>query len=304
MIGLTVPFAAWRGSSTLIPWLFAVLATTATGCWAQSGPGWGLLLETSAGYDNNITRAKTSGDQLQDTSVMVNLSKSQTVGLTGNSRLVLAGVLGGERFQNYTGLSHLDLGLEAEWQYRESSDFSAPTLGLFAKLKVEDYETDVRDGQRLSLGLSLTQPLTDRITLFSALASNQRFATSKVFSTADTSVRMNLDYALSAHQTIYLGGEYRNGDVVSTGRASLENVTISKIFVQDSAFSGGQFFSYKVDGTTWLATLGYNQALGPRQAIDLSWRHVESTPLVRPSWANSARSYVSDQVFATYLLRF
>jgi hypothetical protein len=304
MMGSTVPCAMEHGSRPLATWLFAALATASVGSWAQTSPGWGLLLDTAVVYDNNITRAKSATDQLQDSALTANLSKNHVIGLGPTSRLVLAGVLGGERFQAYSKLSHLDLGLEAEWQYRESSDFFAPTVGVFAKYKLEDYESDVRDGQRLGLGLSLTQPLTDRITLFAALSSNQRFATSKVFSTTDAAVRFNLDYALGARKTLYLGGEYRNGDVVSTGRASLENVTISKVFVQDDAFSGGQFFSYKVEGATWLTTVGYNQALGPRQAIDFSWRHVESTPSLRPSWATSARSYVSDQVFATYLLRF
>ena len=146
--------------------------------------------------------------------------------------------------------------------------------------------------------------MTDRINLFGALGYNGRSANSVVFQTADTSLRMNLDYALRSHGTLYLSAEYRDGDIVSTGRSSLENVTVAKVLVQDDAYAGGQFFSYRFGGTTVLTTLGYNVGLGARDSIDISWRRVESTPNVRPAWATSPNSYVTNQVSASYLMRF
>jgi len=284
--------------------VLALLSGAPLAALADTDNGFGLLVDAGLTLDDNVTRAKEGNDRLSDNAYSVNISKAKTFPLGGQTRLLLTGVLGGERFQTYTGLSHLDAAMEAELQYRESSEFLAPTLGLFAKLKYEDYESDLRDGYRYSLGLSISQPLTDRISLFAALASNQRYSSSKVFTTLDTSARMNLDYALSARQALYLSAEYRVGDVVSTGRASLENVTISKVFVLDNAFTGGQFFSYKINGSTWLTTVGYNHSLGPNGAIDVAWRRVESTPELRPSWATSPRSYISNQLLASYLFRF
>lgn len=285
-------------------WLLALSLGTPLAALADAGGGFGLLLDAGLTFDDNVTRAKEGADRLNDSAYSLNISKSKFFPVSPQSRLLLTGVIGGERFQTYTGLSHLDAALETELQYRESSEFSAPTLGLFAKLKFEDYESGVRDGHRYSVGVSISQPLTDRINLFAALASNQRTSSSKVFSTVDTSARMHLDYALSARKALYLSAEYRKGDVVSTGRSSLENVTISKVFVLDNAFTGGQFFSYKIDGSTWLTTVGYNHALGPNGSFDVAWRRVESTPELRPSWATSPRSYISNQLLATYLLRF
>lgn len=297
---LTCPRARWGLPG--ICWVLVLLGGSPLT--AQADTGFGLLVDAGLTLDDNVTRAKEGNDRLSDTAYSVNISKAKTFPLGGQSRLLLTGVLGGERFQTYTGLSHLEAGLETELQYRASSEFLAPTLGLFAKLKYEDYESDLRDGARYSVGLSISQPLTDRINLFAALASNQRTSNSKVFSTVETSARMNLDYALSARQALYLSAEYRVGDVVSTGRASLENVTIAKVFVLDNAFTGGQFFSYKINGSTWLTTVGYNHSLGPNGAIDVAWRRVESTPELRPSWATSPRSYISNQLLASYLFRF
>ncbi len=285
-------------------WALLLCLGTALPALADENQGFGLLLDAGLTLDDNVTRAKEGNDRLNDAAYSVNLSKSATWALGSQSRLLFTGILGGERFQSYAGLSHLDAAVEAELQYRESSEFSAPTLGVFAKVKAEDYESSLRDGYRYSLGLSLSQPLTDRIGLFATLASNQRTSNSKVFSTVDTSARMSLDYALSARKALYLSAEYRVGDVVSTGRASLENVTISKVFVLDNAFTGGQFFSYKINGSTWLTTVGYNHSLGPNGAIDIAWRRVESTPELRPSWATSPRSYISNQLLASYLFRF
>lgn len=271
---------------------------------AQSGDGFGLLLDAGFTFDDNTTRAKVSADKLSDSAYSLNISKSKFFPVSTQSRLLLTGVVGAERFQTYTGLSNIGAAAEAELQFRESSEFLAPTLGFFAKIKVEDYQSHLRDGNRYTLGVSLSQPLTDRINLFTALASNQRTSKSQVFSTVDTSARLNLDYALSSHKALYLNAEYRLGDVVSTGRSSLESVTISKVFVLDNAFTGGEFFSYKINGSTWLTTVGYNHALGPNGSIDVAWRRVESTPELRPAWATSPRSYVSNQLLATFLLRF
>lgn len=301
---LTRTSARARMALSTLPLCMAWVLAFPSSALADAGGGFGLQLDAGLTFDDNVTRAKEGADKLSDSAYSLNISKSKFVPLSAQSRVLLAGIVGGERFQNYTGLSHLDATLEAELQYRESSEFSAPTLGLFAKLTFADYESDVRDGHRYSVGVSISQPLTDRIHLFAALASNQRTSSSKVFSTVDTSARMNLDYALSARQAFYLNAEYRVGDVVSTGRSSLESVTISKVFVLDSAFTGGQFFSYKIDGSTWLTTVGYNHSLGSNGAIDIAWRRVESTPALRPSWATSPRSYISNQLLATYLLRF
>ena len=72
-----------------------------------------------------------------------------------------------------------------------------------------------------SVGVSVRQYLTDRIQLSGELAHNERITTGDVFSTRDNSLRLSLDYALSGDSTLYLAGEHRSGDSVSSGQASL-----------------------------------------------------------------------------------
>ena len=175
---------------------------------------------------------------------------------------------------------------------------------MSAKLTAEEFESTLRDGYRFSTGVSVRVPLTDRIALFGAAGFSLRNARSEVFSTRDRSLRANVDYGLSDRATLYLGSEWRFGDIVSTGRPSLENATIAKVLAQDDAYAGGQLFSYRVEGRTALLTAGYNLSFGPKDSIDLSWRHIRATPGLRPSFVSSPRSYKANQLSAVYLLRF
>ncbi len=263
-------------------------------------------LQVDAAYvnDDNVTRAKEGPDRLSDSSYVVNVSKTENIQLSDNSRVAITGTVGGERFQNYNGLSHFNAGVEAEWQYRESSEFDAPTFGVFGRFSLERFQSWLRNSYRTSFGVTARQPLTDRISVFGALSRNGRVANSDVFSTQETALRLNADYQLSARTTLYATGEFRYGDIVSTGQPSLENISIAKVFTQDDAYASGQLFSYKFEGRTTLFTLGYNLALGPRDSLDISWRRVESTPGLRPAFATSPQSYITNQVGITYLVRF
>lgn len=270
----------------------------------RGGPPLNLQVEAGATRDDNVTRAKAGRDKQSDDMYSVNVSRTFHWGLGQESRVSLTGTLGGEKFRNFNGLSNIMATGEAEYQYRASSEFDEPTFGAFARLSAQGFETSLRDGYRFSAGLSYRQALSDRINLFAALSHNLRRANSAVFDTSDNSLRLNVDYELSDTGTLYLGTEYRRGDIVSTGRPSLENVSIAKVFAQDDAYPGGQFFSYRFDGTTVLATLGYNVALGRKDSIDFSWRHVRSTPGLRPAFVTTERSYKANQLSAVYLLRF
>ncbi len=263
-----------------------------------------VQVEAGAVYDDNVTRAKAGADRRGDHSYALNISKTLSQPLSANSQLLLTGTLGGEKFRRFNGLSRLAASAEAEYQLRASSEFDEPTFGAFARLTAEGFESSLRDGYRFSAGLSYRQPLTDRINVFAAVSHNLRNASSRVFSTRENAIRGNIDYALSETGILYLGAEYRKGDIVSTGRASLENVTTGNVLAQDDAYPGGQMFSYRLRGSTVLLTMGYNLALGPRDSIDFSWRHIRSTPGLRPSFVTTPRSYIANQLSAVYLMRF
>jgi hypothetical protein len=278
-----------------------------TAAYADPQGAWKRLdIRADAGFmfDDNVTRAKDTADIRSDHAYSVDVSKVFIFPGTEHTRTLLTGLLGGEKFVRYSGLSHAFGGIQGEFQYRSSAGFSSPTFAVFARAFAEQYESKLRDGSRYSAGVSMRQPVTDRIQLFGALAHDERKGESDVFDTKDDAFRLNLDYTVTRTGTLYLTGEYRRGDIVSTGQPTLELIDIARVFDLDDAFPGEQLYCYRFDGKTVIATLGYNIGFSSRHSLDISWRRIESTPDQRPSYATSPTSYVDNQYSIVYLVNF
>lgn len=255
-------------------------------------------------FDDNVTRANGGGARLTDHSYSVNLGQPAIFPVADHQRVLLTGSLGGERFDRFKGLSRLTGTVHGEFQYRSSAEFGTPTFALFAGITAEQYQSWLRDGFRYSAGVSIRQAVTDRIRLFGVAAHNVRYGNSAVFDNKDNAARISLDYSLYDTVTAYLGGEYRRGDLVIAGPWSWSFYN-ANAYAQDDAFPGWGIYSFRFDGSTALATLGFNVRVSPRASVDLFWRRARSSvAYVTPSWSNATLSYVTDQYSAAYLVRF
>jgi uncharacterized protein YhjY with autotransporter beta-barrel domain len=263
----------------------------------------GFMVSAGYSYDSNVTRASDPQDVRSDTIYSVSASKAMTFTTSKFTRLKLICFIDSEEFRTYTGLGHISGGGEGEFMYRTSGDFGAPTFGIFARFTDDAYESTLRDGTRTSAGVTLRQPLSDRISMFAAIANNDRETNTEVFNTKDVSARMNFDYAIDMGQTLYLTGEYRKGDIVSTGQPSLLVVDMSTVFIRDDVFTATPFYDYRMKGRTVLVTLGYNLSLGTKDSLDFSWRGVRSTPDYTPAYATPV-SYTDNQYSISYLMVF
>lgn len=263
-----------------------------------------IRVETGFSWDDNVTRARDASSKLSDGIVNLGFSYGRFFPLGNNSRFAASVFLNGDKFRDYPGLGSASAGLQGEYQYRTSAAFDAVTFGIFARLNFDEFESRLRDGHRYSVGINARRALTDRIDIFGELAGNVRYAKSAVFDRRDVSIRGNVDYALTKKGTLYLTGEFRRGDTVSTGFPSLENLDIAEVLVQDDAFDG-RYFSYRTDAKTVIGTMGYNLSLGPRDSIDFSWRRAEARPLQSPGFQVSGPfRYVANQYAIIYLTRF
>ncbi len=264
----------------------------------------GLMVAAGYAFEDNASRASEPSDKLSDIIYSLTVSKAKSIVMSPHTKLTLSGFLDMEKFHTYTGLGHISGGGQAEYLYRASGEFGSPTYGIFARFTADNYESTLRDGSRRSAGVTLRKPVTDRIHLFGALADNVRTGRSDVFNTHDVSVRTNLDYALAANKTIYLTGEYRKGDIISSGRPSLKILDIATVFVHDDAFDALGFHAYRMKGKTSVLTLGYNLAFGAKDSIDLSYRWVHSVPDKTPSFPTTSTSYTDKQLSISYLMAF
>jgi hypothetical protein len=305
--------AAWGGGGAGTCWLRCLGATLLVLASAGAGPagaqeaGEPLVTSFDVGlaYDDNVARGKDDERRRPDSVLNVNLNMRRFYAIDENSRWVVTWFAGADAFLEYTRLGRVFGGAKAEYQYRPSAAFDAPTQALFAQFSGDQYDSAVRRGYRIALGASVLLPITDRILLFGAYTHSRRDAKSAVFDSAENSLRVNLDYGLSRSGTLYLGAEYRAGDIVSSGPASLANLDIAKWLVRDDAFSDGQVFAYRFEGQTVIATTGYNFAFDTNNAVDFALRYAVSRPDDMPAFAGAVRArYEVGQFFAAYLRSF
>jgi hypothetical protein len=279
---------------------------TGMGTAAWAGSRWSIVdrVQVNLGYtyDDNVTRGRTGDEILADQLLGLNLSADGHVRINDNTRVVVTGMLNGEKFKTYNGLSNLSGGLQAELHYRQSAAFEAVTFGAFARGWLDNYESHLRDGSHFAVGVNAQGALTDRIGVHGELAWNQRHAQSDVWDLHYYSARLNLDYSLGRSGTVYLNGEYRRGNTVSDGRATLVNVSLAQVFVLDDAFPGKQLYAYRLDARTWVGTLGYNLPLGQRTSIDISWRRAQGTPTERLEFDVQGSLRYTDNLYSLFLL--
>ena len=264
-----------------------------------------LRVDASYSYDDNVSRSREARDKLADSIFGVNVAKGRIFRTSEHTRVVASLFGQAEQFYEQIGLGRVSGGGQAELQYRSSGDFDAMTFGVLGRAQGDYYQSDKRRGYRYHVAFSARRSLTDRIEAFAALTGNVRYAKSAVWDNKDYGAKVNFDYALGGPLgSLYFTGEYRKGDFVSSGRFALESIDVAEVLTPDDAFGLG-YFAYRTDAKAWLGTFGYNRPLGPRDALDFSYRRVQVTPTSRPTFElNGPFRYIDNQYSIVYLMRF
>lgn len=258
--------------------------------------------------DNNLNRAGGDDESLWDSLAQFRVATSTIVPVSRHTRLRLTGALDTTAHDRYPDLNNVALGLGAEYQYRPSAGFSAPTLGLFTRFGLAGYDSDLRSGSRLALGINARKRLTDRIHLFGAVSRNFRDARSEVFDGQYSAAQVNIDYSLGERGLIYLGGEFRRGDTVTSAGRSSPFADLADEVEVDDGYHNRDLLAYRYGAETQMVTLGYNLPLGPRDALDIALRRVRSEPTGEGETgiysASGGSAYFTTQLLMSYLMRF
>ncbi len=254
-------------------------------------------------YEDNVSRSRDKPNRLWDNIFSASGTYTRTWVFNANTRLQATGLLSGEKFDRWQGLGRASAGLQAEGQYRASGAFDAPTYAIVARGFYDEFESELRTGPRYFLGLNARRAITDRIDAFAEVGGNYRYGRSAVFRGHDFSAKVNLDYALTRKSTLYLAGEFRQGDIVSSGPPSLA-AGVAEVLVPDDAFASRNYVAYRIDGRTYISTLGLNVPLGARDSIDFSWRRSEGRASRDLGFDLGPLRYVDNLYSLVYLMRF
>ncbi len=254
--------------------------------------------EYAVTYDNNVNRAGTAGTPLLvDGFVSYRWSRSNRRDTAYGKRHSKDIYIGTDIYTSYLGLSKIYAGMSRNYQRRKSGSFGVPTYSWFADGRLEYFPlSSMRNGLLLKFGGARRKQFTDRINFYSALTGRYRISQGAVFDTLDASLLFNADYILARRKTLYIAVDIRQGDVVASADPSTpaaSYVTTYAQAIEDDTVFANQF-AYRLDASTLIYSIGYNQVVGGRGSLDFSLRAIRSSTV-------GGFTYDANQISFAYL---
>lgn len=237
------------------------------------------------GYDSNPLNAR--GEDVQGGGFATfGLRADQPLREGLSSRWDLRGSLQGEAWDEPGGLSHIRGQAQLRWRYRADGGFYTPSLSAWGSAVWLEYDSHLRDGAEVRLGISLQQPVNTAFIARAAAGAFTRDSASPVFDLAGASLALGMDWTPVPRLVVYGAFQWQVGDTVSTSSTVLpyadvgepEDALRRRSAAKSSHIAGcvGQTCAYRVDAETGIASLGLNLALGRDWALDLQSLYADS----------------------------
>ncbi|MGH8851818.1 MAG: hypothetical protein ACREYD_12555 [Casimicrobiaceae bacterium] len=270
--GLTRRRRAWAASL----WLSAGLLAAAGPCRAE----WFFDVRPGVFYDDNLTRAQQPADVRGDGAASVAAAAGWFCAASGADGITLTLEANSEAYARFNGLNLLSVGGGAAYRHKFGLGREAPWVSLALDVARDDYRGDIRDGDRLDARLEFGRRFTDRFDASLGITFDRRFAkndrpvvpgiSGKVFDLRGQGVFARAAFDIT--ERLQLGGRIavRRGDVESTTRPNLDIFLASDAIAADPTF-GGDFFAYRLRGTTTSASASLSWALSDRSSLNFSY---------------------------------
>lgn len=253
------------------PWPLLVLACL--GVPAAAAPAWDVDLALH--YEDNLTRGQLDTDRLGDTAVEVGGHGSMTLLTTERSSLIGEAGVSTQWWLDYTAVARLAGDGALRYRTRLGADSAAPWLELgLAGSVLRFRDSALRDGAQGRLGITLGQPLSERLSGRVGYVWQVRVADEDtVFDATTQDVFAQLDFAVNDRCLIYGGITVRQGDLVTVAlvpnaRALRAASAVSKDL--DTAFGSAPRRAYRIDGDVVEGEVGINLMLQAGLALDLA----------------------------------
>ena len=212
-----------------------------------------------------------------------------------------------QAFARYERLDNARFSAEGRLRYRASGDLLEPTFALFVRPAATASASSSRGGLDLGSGVSVNVPLSESVTVDLAAESDSVAAASVVFSGVHQRYVFHLEDSLTERDSLFLVAQYLHGDTTVSGNASLEDPNHASVFtdLRDDAFSDRGLTTYRMEGQTRVAKLGYVRTTADGASLELALQWSRAAPVGgAPFLPSVPDGYVSRSVNATYAFHF
>jgi opacity protein-like surface antigen len=241
-----------------------------------AGADWFADLETGFHFDDNLPRAELSSDRKSDGALLLAGRGGKSFHPAEAGILSFSASLRSRAFARFDDLSSLALGGRASYRHKLGLGASAPWFSLAVGGAWEGFWGDVRDAAIFDASGEAGIRLWERWDLRAGLRHERRFGMhSEVFDQTGTTVSAQVGYDLNEWILLFLGGEFRRGDVVSSALPNPRVLEAASARIPDTAFGPG-VVAYRLDARTYTAIVGTNLAVTDRCSLDVSYERQET----------------------------
>lgn len=237
---------------------------------------WTLDAEGARIHDDNPSNAQRRSDIVDDGAWAGRAALGRRLEL-GEWDAMLRAEARARRYDRYSGLDHLALGLGASGRRKLGLGLTAPWVAAAAEVFSESHDARVRDGGRGSMSASLGKRIDERLELELSAIYDRRVQRhdlpssqlpGRPFSLQGRSVSLRGSYALTGRALLVARAAGRRGDVVSSTRRNFQIFTESNAIADDPAF-GPDYIAYRLSGARTAAySLGLSWELSRRFSAD------------------------------------
>jgi hypothetical protein len=293
-----------------ISWLFLIAALLFFTGRAQGEFNLQPLVELSAGYDDNISKAETEENKIQDNFARLDALLIMDYEISFNKSISLELRLAQQEQQETQLLGRKEVAGRLIYRWQNSFYYNSPWYQVFSDISIWDFGKQQRDSTVYTQQAMASARLTTRISGSVGGEYKVRDSESRVYDNKQSRAFLHLDYAWSDNLSLYSGYSYLVGDIVTSAQSEYCNglIATSVYYLlnaaqeveQDSILNAsycGNWISYRLPATSQVLNLGANYGFDHSSSIDISW-------LTAGIEADAGNSYQRNILQLNYLKAF
>lgn len=240
--------------------------------------------ELGATYDGNPGNAHSSGDVRPTERISAGANATWTQRFGEFTALQLRGALDGEGDVQLPDLSFGRLGARVRLLNKPGEGFYVPVLALWTSGDYKVSGSTIRSGDEWRVGAYVSEPVTTQISTRLGFSWTRSDSRSRVFDGQSRACEFSVDWTVLPQLSVY--GEFQLGSGPIVVSAEGDNTIVPKSEhlyldqVADSVESdpafGDDWFAFRLNARTRVATVGVNLPLTRDISLDLQLRQIHS----------------------------